>query len=146
MVSRPLNACPLIQLVSTPTRGTATLDKTFTNLKSWYQSLWFYQQSVPQTIILYYSILCIHRTGHRGRNGLRIRTDALLILMAKPWYTSTLKTLTGHLCIIWIIAKPWHSISIRLSFPFWTSAYPLSVVVLLAVTDYRSGYTKRHRC
>jgi len=35
--------------------------------------------------------------------------------MAKPWYTSTLKTLTGHLCIIWIIAKPWHSDSVVLS-------------------------------
>ena len=33
-----LRSYPLTQLVSTPTRGTATLDKIFTNVKSWYQS------------------------------------------------------------------------------------------------------------
>ena len=33
-----LRSYPLTQLVKTPTRGTATLDKIFTNLKSWYQS------------------------------------------------------------------------------------------------------------
>ena len=33
-----LRSYPLTQLVSTPTRGTATLDNIFTNLKSWYQS------------------------------------------------------------------------------------------------------------
>jgi len=33
-----LRSYPLTHLVSTPTRGTATLDKIFTNWKSWYQS------------------------------------------------------------------------------------------------------------
>ena len=70
----------LTQIVSTQTRGTATLNKIFTNVKSWYQSpvvLPAVGSSDHNTVLL-----CIHRTGHRGRNGLR--TDALRILMAKP--------------------------------------------------------------